>query len=133
MYFIFQDPPVVQNRDDTFRTKKSQRILKCNASGVPDIYTFSAWQHHTYNHSFIRELDGDTNGTLTLPELKTTDHLYEDSGIYICNVSNGISGEEEKLWQIGQIRAIVEGILNSVFSFDTYTENRAFVIPQQAK
>lgn len=48
-------------------------------------------------------------GVLILPEGDTNDLVYEDSGVYICNVTNGIPDESGNLWQSEKIKVMVEG------------------------
>lgn len=44
-----------------------------------------------------------------LPNKYPNDLMYEDSGIYICKVTNNIPDEDNHLWQIGKIKVIIAG------------------------
>ncbi|CAC5424099.1 HMCN [Mytilus coruscus] len=102
-------PPVVQNETVVFETNSLPRTLQCKVLGVPDNYTFSKWLHYTYSNQQIRILDGLGNGTLILPNNDREKHMYEDTGIYICNVTNNIPDEGGYIWQTGKIKVIVAG------------------------
>ncbi|CAC5424089.1 HMCN [Mytilus coruscus] len=102
-------PPVVQNETVVFGTNSWPRTLECKVLGVPDNYTFSKWLHYTYSNQQIRILDGLGNGTLILPNNERAKLMYEDTGIYICNVTNNIPDEGAHKWQTGKIKVIVAG------------------------
>ncbi|XP_052063840.1 hemicentin-1-like [Mytilus californianus] len=99
--------PVVQNYNVTFKTNDGPITLKCEAKGVPNTYKFSEWRHFTHNDQLVRTIQGYTNGTLILPHQELT---YENSGIYICNVTNGIPDEDGLVWKAGKVEVIIEGI-----------------------
>ncbi|KAH3699136.1 hypothetical protein DPMN_074090 [Dreissena polymorpha] len=80
-----QYPPditvVVQNT--SIMTNESRLI--CNASGVPNTYTFnSTWSQDWPGHGKIRDWVG-IDDTLTLNQL-----TYAHSGMYACSATNGI-------------------------------------------
>ena len=81
--------------------------LECNASGVPSEYQFGIWKHFSPSMQFIRNLNGSKDGKLILP--RGSEFRYEDSGIYICNVTNYIPDENGKIWQSGMINVTIEG------------------------
>lgn len=101
--------PVVQNETVIFEKSDGPRRIVCNAFGVPDTYTYNEWLHYTYSNQFVRSLDGLANGTLILPHNNTERLMYEDSGKYICNVTNNIPDEHGRLWLVGYIKVIVSG------------------------
>ncbi|XP_060064032.1 hemicentin-1-like [Ylistrum balloti] len=73
-------------------------VMTCNASGVPNSYTFGNWVHK-YDNTLIRTLTGDekTQGrTLTLDTVS-----YQDIGTYTCQVQNSITGRNGQLTQTG--------------------------------
>ncbi|VDI07333.1 Hypothetical predicted protein [Mytilus galloprovincialis] len=99
----------VENVSVDFESNDRPRTLQCKVSGVPDTYSYSKWLHYTYSNEIIRTLHGQSNGTLLLPYDNPDDLTYEDSGIYICNVTNNITDQEGNLWQTGRIHVIVKG------------------------
>lgn len=99
----------VKNETVVFELNKRPRILQCKVSGFPDTYSYNKWLHYTQSNQVIRTLDGHANGTLLLPYDDPDDLMYEDSGIYICNVTNNITDEDGHLWQTGRIQAKVKG------------------------
>lgn len=92
----------------TFHKSNRPRSIECEVSGVPDTYNFS-WSHYTSNKQLVRMFNRRSDRKLILPEGDANDLLYEDSGIYVCNVTNGIEDESGKLWQKGEIKVVVEG------------------------
>lgn len=98
---------MVQNYNVTFTINDRPIALKCEANGAPKTYKFSEWRHYTYTDQLVRTLQGYTNGTLILPNHE--DLTYEDSGIYICNVTNEIQDEDGHVWKAGQVEVIIEG------------------------
>lgn len=108
-YVYFAVPPVVINQTIVFTKSDRPRTLKNNITGQPDTYTYSKWQHYTHSNQFVRVLDGQVNGTLILPNNYPDGLMYEDSGIYIYNVTNNITNEDGLLWQTGMIDVVVKG------------------------
>jgi hypothetical protein len=60
---------------------------------IPQLYTYYKWQHKSQYGVLIRELDGGTNGALTLPSIPVED-MYQDSGEYVCTAGNDIVGRD---------------------------------------
>ena len=58
---------------------EATRTVTCLAVGNPSTYTYYKWQHKSKYGVLIRELDGETNGVLTLPSIPVEDR-YQDSG-----------------------------------------------------
>lgn len=105
---MFADNPLVKNKNQFFSTGDKPRTLKCEVSGVPNIFTFNKWQHLINGH-LVRFLDGNNDGILTLPCSNSSDIQYDDSGLYICNVTNNIRNENGQLWQTGTINVTIKG------------------------
>lgn len=105
---LFPDNPLVANNNQFFSTGDKPRTLKCEVSGVPNIFIFSKWQHLVNGH-LVRFLDGNNNGILTLPCSNSSDIQYDDSGLYICNVTNNIRNENGQLWQTGTVNVTIKG------------------------
>lgn len=74
--------------------------LDCIPQGIPNLYTFEPWEHTSNTGQHIRFLNGDHNGNLILNPTKQESSL-QDTGIYICSVSNGITDRKGNLRQLG--------------------------------
>ncbi|VDI33012.1 Hypothetical predicted protein [Mytilus galloprovincialis] len=103
-------PPVVQNYNMTFTINDRPIALKCEANGAPNKYKFSEWRHYTHNDQLVRTLQGYTNGTLILPHHE--DITFEESGIYICNVTNEVQDEDGHVWKVGKVEVTFKVDLN---------------------
>ncbi|XP_052073487.1 fasciclin-2-like [Mytilus californianus] len=101
--------PIVRCENVTFNDSDKLRTLECEVSGAPNMYNFS-WFHYSYHNQLIRMFTNTNNKTLTLPIRDYNDLWYEDIGIYICNVTNGIPDDSGNLWQTGKIAVKIEGI-----------------------
>jgi hypothetical protein len=107
MFLLYQDPPVV---NVTIGIKKvGRRILICHAYGVPERYMYSKWEHMSSFGEHIRFLDGFDNGTLILPYMNEYDG-YQDNGIYLCRVNNGVPDVKGSINQTGDRLLNVEGV-----------------------
>lgn len=112
----FVDPPIVRSKIITFHERNRPRIIECEVSGEPNTYKFS-WSHYTNNNQLVRTFDSSSDRNLILPEGDSNDLLYEDSGVYVCSVTNGITDESGELWQKGKIQVVVEGKFANHFDF----------------
>jgi hypothetical protein len=83
--------------------------VTCVPVGNPGTYIFYKWQHKSTNGVLIRELDGKTNGELTLPSIPVEDR-YQDSGEYVCTAGNGIVGSDGRIKQTGSGYVIINGM-----------------------
>ena len=107
MFLLYQDPPVV---NVTIRNRKvGSRILICHAHGVPERYMYSKWEHMSSFREHIRFLDGFDYGTLILPYMNESDG-YQDNGIYLCTVNNGVPDVKGSINQTDDILLNVEGV-----------------------
>ena len=82
--------------------------MTCVPDGNPRSYTFYKWQHKSKYGVLIRELDGESNGVLTLPDI-TVDNRYQDSGEYVCTAGNGIVGKNGNVKQTGSDYVNISG------------------------
>lgn len=78
--------------------------LTCNASGESSTYKFEDWEHRSELNQHIRYLKDTHNGNLFIQ-----DNQYQNSGIYICKVTNDVSPRNGNLFQIRQISIPYEG------------------------
>ena len=85
--------------------------MACVPVGNPSKYTYDKWQHKSKYGVLIRELDGGTNGVLTLSSNPdTVEDRYQDSGEYVCTAGNGIVGRDGKVEQTGTGYVIINGM-----------------------
>ncbi|VDI26509.1 Hypothetical predicted protein [Mytilus galloprovincialis] len=66
-----------------------KRTIGCKADGQPMNYIYRKWEHKSMFNEHIRYLTELGTGILTLPFLEIQNR-YQDSGIYVCRVSNGV-------------------------------------------
>lgn len=101
----FIDAPAVTVANMTFNEMDANRTITCQADGNPRTYTFFKWKHLSLLGTFIRELDGSSDGRLQLP----ADYRYQDNGIYLCSVESGIRDQHGDTIQSGQGYLTVQG------------------------
>ncbi|CAC5377980.1 NCAM [Mytilus coruscus] len=98
--------------------------LDCNPQGLPNVYTFEPWEHTSITGQHIRFLNGDNKGNLILNQTKPESTL-QDTGIYICSVSNGISDRNGRFRQTGHAtnQAAKYGTFGqaTILNFDVYS------------
>ena len=109
--FPFTDASNVSVSDATFEENEATRRVTCFPVGNPSTYTFYKWQHKSKYGVLIRELDGKTNGVLTLPSIPEEDR-YQDSGEYVCTAGNGIAGSDGHVKQTGSGYVTINGMQN---------------------
>ena len=107
MFLLCQDPPVLNVAIGN--KKVGRRILICDAYGVPEQYIYSKWEHVSSFDEHIRFLDGFDNKALFLPYMNESDS-YQDNGIYLCTVNNGVADVKGSINQTGDILLNVEGV-----------------------
>ena len=107
--FSFIDAPTVSVTHLTFEENKTTRIVACIPVGNPNTYTYYQWQHKSKYGALIRELDGETNGVLTLPSIPVED-IYQDSGEYVCTAGNDIVGRDGRVKQRGSGIVTINGM-----------------------
>jgi len=97
--YILTDPPEVNVITVTSHFGKTR--LDCLARGVLTSYIFSRWEHKSMFGEHIRYLDGFENGTLLI-ENKSKLKSYQDNGVYVCHVSNGVLNSNGSVVQMGE-------------------------------
>lgn len=75
--------------------------IQCITQGEPANVTYFRWEHRSLFDEHIRYLDSTNDGILRLLEDKKS-HRYQNTGFYICNVSNGIYDNNENVFQQGK-------------------------------
>lgn len=80
---------------------EQQRHMLCLAEGIPTDYTYSHWEHQSEYNEHIRYLNSTSTGNLILPITELKYNRYQDSGIYICRVTNGIPDRKGRYVQEG--------------------------------
>ncbi|VDI24415.1 CD22 antigen [Mytilus galloprovincialis] len=75
--------------------------LLCNATGFPNNYTFSNWEHMSIDRHSFRLINTETN--LLKFDFNDDDDnpIYTFDGLYVCKVSNGIPDEHNITMQRG--------------------------------
>jgi hypothetical protein len=87
--------------------------MVCVLVGNPSTYTYYKWQHRSKYGVLIRELNGGTNGVLTLSSNPDpAEYRYQDSGEYVCTAENGIVGRDGRKKQTGSGNVIINGMYN---------------------
>ncbi|XP_052080735.1 uncharacterized protein LOC127718720 [Mytilus californianus] len=86
-----QTPP-----DVSIKTTHLENVtyLECHATGSSGPYTSKNWEHKSVSGKHIRYIEDAKDGTLVLQK-----DNYQNSGIFICRVNNGIidiSGEHDQ-------------------------------------
>ncbi|CAC5417640.1 NCAM [Mytilus coruscus] len=84
------------------------RHIQCNANGYPRNYTYKQWVHTSFFDEHIRYLTGNATGYLRLPTHKRQ-FRYQDSGVYVCSVSNGVSDNSGQCFQKDRAYVISKG------------------------
>ena len=107
--FTFTDAPSISVHVATYEQNEATRTIACLPVGNPNTYTYNKWQHKSKYGVLIRELDGEQNGVLTLPNIPVEDR-YQDSGEYVCTASNGIAGNDGKVEQRGSGYVRINGM-----------------------
>jgi hypothetical protein len=103
--YISTDPPEVNVITVTSHFRKNR--LDCLARGVPTSNTYSRWEHKSMFGEHIRYLDGFDNGTLLIQN-KSKLISYQDNGVYVCYVGNGVLNSNGSVVQIGEYVLRVE-------------------------
>jgi len=100
---LFSDIPDVLVKATNTSTMAHSADLTCEASGVPNNYTYVTWEHTWPGHaSVLRRFPGSK--VLHLGNL-----TYQDSGIYTCRVGNGAKYSRNKNAGEGSTYFLVQG------------------------
>ncbi|XP_071181229.1 neural cell adhesion molecule 1-A-like isoform X2 [Mytilus edulis] len=100
--------PVIEKYSVSFSENNQNISVNCNVSGNPNNFTFGEWKHISDVNTVIRHLNGSKEGRLNISSFTGTAKAYENGGVYVCNVSNGIRSTDDKLWQTGKIQVIIK-------------------------
>ena len=110
-FLSLTDAPTVTVSNATFQQNEANRTVACVLGGNPSAYTYYKWQHRSKYGVLIHELDGGTNGVLTLSSNPDpVEDRYQDSGEYVCTAGNGIVGWDGKRKQTGTGYVIINGM-----------------------
>ena len=110
-FLSLTDAPTVTVSNTNFQQNKANRTVACVLVGNPSTYTYYKWQHKSKYGVLIRQLDGGTNGVLTLPSIPVEDR-YQDSGEYVCTADNDIVGRDGRKKQTGSGYVTINGMLS---------------------
>ncbi|CAC5424669.1 unnamed protein product [Mytilus coruscus] len=105
---VISYPPVVNIRHSTFTEDSKNMEIQCIAQGEPDRYDFFPWEHRSHFDQHIRYLGARDDGILHLPDVNVLNR-YQDTGIYICNVSNGIPDYHGNVFQLDRAYIVSKG------------------------
>ncbi|CAC5411926.1 DSCAML1 [Mytilus coruscus] len=98
---VISYPPGVNIRPSNLNEHNKNREIQCIAQGEPDSYNYFPWEHRSQFDEHIRYLGATDSGILHLPEVNLSNR-YQDTGFYICNVSNGIPNYHGNVFQQGR-------------------------------
>lgn len=87
------------------------------AEGEPNSYFYFSWEHRSLFNENIRHLGATRNGGIQLPEVDVS-FRYQNTGIYICNVSNGVPDTKGNIFQQGSAYLVSHGIyISNIYAF----------------
>ncbi|VDI48726.1 Hypothetical predicted protein [Mytilus galloprovincialis] len=101
-------PPSVYLEYKIFSVNESRRDIHCKGGGIPNNLTFSRVEHTSNFNEHIRFLEVSSDGIATLPFLNEIDR-YQDTGVYSCSASNGVSDMEGNKFQRGEAQLVFDG------------------------
>lgn len=109
--YKLSDPPDVSVHYSKQELEESmvRNEITCNASGLPDSYSYFEWEHTSKYHEHIRWLSNTEPGTLSFYQKTDNPKSYFDNGFYICMVSNGVPDTEGSRIQKESFELCVEG------------------------
>lgn len=112
----FKDAPDVNVLYMNLTEDDSKRAIQCLPKGEPHVYTYFQWQHLSVFHEHIRYLKARDDGIMYLPYVNISNR-YQDTGFYICNVSNGVPDYHGNIFQQGREFIVSEGNQFSVRNY----------------
>ncbi|XP_048772163.1 uncharacterized protein LOC125678087 [Ostrea edulis] len=122
---IVEYPPTLKPSDNTTVNEGTRAVsLACEilVDGYPRNYIDLYWQHWIGNQ-LIKELASDTHPTIPSVKkytLTLNPVFFNDTGIYVCLMGNGISNLDGKVKQSGQVEVVVKAIPKISRSKDEY-------------
>ncbi|CAG2232728.1 CADM4 [Mytilus edulis] len=129
-------PPVVKIEYTNVTVDKKVRKLQCTATCVPTKITYIQWEHRSEYNEHIRYLNSTGREDIILPSTDLQFKRYQDTGIYICRVSNGIPDREGNYKQEGNgtvddNQDNVEGLADPVenIMYHSVQENQNSMLP----
>lgn len=118
VWFVFKDAPVVTVRFIKFNDDSVIGVIQCVSKGEPHSYKYYPWEHRSIFNEHIRYLEATDEGILRLT-FTNISNRYQDTGLYICNVSNGVPDYNGNVFQKGrayiELKGIIENILVEFF------------------
>ncbi|CAC5417636.1 unnamed protein product [Mytilus coruscus] len=105
---IISYPPVIAIWYRNLTEYDRNREIRCLAEGEPNIYNYFQWEHKSLFNEHIRYLGATDDGILRLPDVSVSNR-YQDTGVYICNVTNGIPDYHGNIFQLGRAYLIFDG------------------------
>ncbi|CAC5370255.1 DSCAM [Mytilus coruscus] len=117
--------PTIENYSVSFFKNNSNLFVKCTVSGNPTYFTYGVWIHFSDVDAPIRHLNGSENGRLAISSLTGSGKAYENGGVYVCYVSNGIRSTDGSLWQTGKIHVTIKE--SPVFTRQSKSEQVGYI------
>lgn len=100
-------------RNHSFTASDSNRTLQCITDGNPMNYTYGSWEHMSFLNTHIRFIH-QRREHLILP-IQQKHSRYQDSGIYVCSVSNGVPNVHGEYFQKGHSFVVSKGIFKKEY------------------
>lgn len=92
----------------TYNITNGTLNLQCSPSGVPNNYMFYPLEHISELNEHIRYLNSSNDGSVLYTSIINAG--LEDTGIYVCKVSNGVLDQDGKQIQSGKTLVELKGI-----------------------
>ncbi|XP_052080729.1 hemicentin-1-like [Mytilus californianus] len=103
-------PPSVYLENKNFSINESKRVVHCKGDGEPNNITYFRVEHTSYFDEHIRYLAVSSDGIAKLPPMKESKR-YQDTGLYLCNASNGVPDEKGNTLQRAKAYLVSPGLL----------------------
>lgn len=86
----------------------TNRILRCEANGVPRNYRYFRWQHLSEYGQLIRLLP---NYQTIRMDQNSANIDFKLSGIYVCSAENGVADTHGSTVQTGEVPVLLQGLI----------------------
>ncbi|XP_052804964.1 nephrin-like isoform X2 [Mya arenaria] len=106
MLIVEYAPDVVISQSTTILTENNPLNLRCKATGVPAVYNYTGFVQ-LVGDVVISNSHAESPGVRDTISVNITSLQLQDTGIYTCNVHNGIIGVNKQLIQTASKRITV--------------------------
>ncbi|XP_052806975.1 pregnancy-specific beta-1-glycoprotein 2-like isoform X2 [Mya arenaria] len=111
MLIVEYAPDVVISQSTTIWTENNPLNIRCKATGVPAVYNYTGFVQ-LVGDVVISNSHAESPGVRDTISVNIPSLQLQDTGIYTCNVHNGIIGVNKQLIQTASKRITVRGIVN---------------------